>query len=110
VVLALGLALRFIIAYLFPRSGFGVDLSAFRFWAGDLAKNGLQGFYERDFFHDYTPGYLYVLWLLGMVGSVIGGVGVALIKVPAILADLATGSEPDVPLGRFLASRPSLRP
>ena len=24
---------------------------------------GLNGFYERDFFHDYTPGYLYVLWL-----------------------------------------------
>ena len=25
--------------------------------------NGLGGFYGRDFFHDYTPGYLYVLWL-----------------------------------------------
>ena len=37
VVLALGLALRLIIAYLFPGSGFGVDLAAFRFWAGNLA-------------------------------------------------------------------------
>ncbi len=65
VVLALGLALRLIIAYLFPGSGFGVDLAAFRFWAGNLASHGPQGFYDRDFFHDYTPGYLYVLWVLG---------------------------------------------
>ncbi|MEA2632733.1 MAG: hypothetical protein QOE66_2952, partial [Chloroflexota bacterium] len=91
VVLALGLALRLVIAYLLPGSGFGVDLSAFRFWAGDLAKNGLGGFYGRDFFHDYTPGYLYVLWVLGGVGGALGGVGVELIKVPAILADFAIG-------------------
>ncbi len=91
VVLALGLALRLIIAYLFPGSGFGVDLAAFRFWAADLAQHGPHGFYDRDFFHDYTPGYLYVLWLIGIVGSAIGGVGVTLIKIPAIFADLAIG-------------------
>ena len=56
VVLALGLALRLIIAYLLPGSGFGVDLGAFRAWAINLASQGLDGFYERDFFHDYTPG------------------------------------------------------
>ena len=91
VVLALGLALRLIIAYLLPGSGFGVDLGAFRAWAINLAAEGLHGFYQRDFFHDYTPGYLYVLWVLGLIGQVTGGVGVALIKVPAILADLAIG-------------------
>ena len=32
-----------------------------------------------------------MLWVLGLVGQAIGGVGVALIKVPAILADLAIG-------------------
>ncbi len=87
-VLALGLVLRLIIARLLPGSGFGVDLSAFKFWANDLATNGLYGFYERDFFHDYTPGYLYILWIVGTVGNAIGGIG-DLIKVPAILADLA---------------------
>ena len=91
VVLALGLALRLIIAYLLPGSGFGVDLNAFQFWAANLAANGPHGFYDRDFFHDYTPGYLYVLWLIGIVGQVIGGVGVGLIKIPAILADLVIG-------------------
>ena len=90
IVLALGLALRLIIAYLLPGSGFGVDLSAFRFWAADLADHGPWGFYDRDFFHDYTPGYLYVLWLVGLVGKAVGGVG-DLIKIPPILADLAVG-------------------
>ncbi len=91
VVLALGLALRLIIAYALPGSGFGVDLGAFRAWASNLATEGLFGFYERDFFHDYTPGYLYVLWVLGLVGEASGGVSVGLIKIPAILADLAIG-------------------
>jgi len=90
IVLALGLALRLIIAYLLPGSGFKVDLGAFQFWATDLAQNGLSGFYERDFFHDYTPGYLYVLWLVGVVGQWAGGIG-DLIKIPPIIADLAIG-------------------
>ena len=90
VVLALGLGLRLTIAYLLPGSGFGVDLGAFQSWAGNLASEGPYGFYGRDFFHDYTPGYLYVLYLVGLVGNALGGVSV-LIKVPAILADLAIG-------------------
>ncbi|MEO6207214.1 MAG: glycosyltransferase 87 family protein, partial [Candidatus Limnocylindrales bacterium] len=90
IVLALGLALRLIIAYLLPGSGFKVDLGAFQFWASDLATNGPYGFYERDFFHDYTPGYLYVLWLVGIVGNAVGGIG-DLIKIPPVIADLAIG-------------------
>ena len=90
VVLALGLVLRVIIARLLPGSGFEVDLGAFRYWASNLASEGLNGFYDRDFFHDYTPGYLYVLWLVGLVGQAAGGIG-DLIKIPPILADLAIG-------------------
>ena len=90
VVLALGLALRLFIAHLLPGSGFSVDLGAFRYWASNLASEGIGGFYDRDFFHDYTPGYLYVLWLVGIVGNALGGVG-DLIKIPPILADLAIG-------------------
>ncbi|HEX8940123.1 MAG TPA: phospholipid carrier-dependent glycosyltransferase [Candidatus Limnocylindrales bacterium] len=87
VLLALGLALRLIIAYvLAPGSGFGVDVASFRFWANDLATHGPYGFYGRGFFVDYTPGYLYVLWLVGFVGNALGGIG-DLVKLPAILAD-----------------------
>jgi len=90
IVLALGLALRLILAYLLPGSGFDADLESFRFWADNLARNGFYGFYEREFFHDYTPGYLYVLWLVGTVGNAFGGIG-DLIKIPPILGDLAIG-------------------
>jgi len=92
--LAAGLAFRTIIAYLLPGSGFSVDLAAFQYWAGNLFGQGLYGFYDRPFFHDYTPGYLYVLWLVGAVSAVVHG-GAAdfgpgdLIKVPPILADAA---------------------
>jgi hypothetical protein len=90
VVLALGLAFRLIIAYVNPGSGFKVDLDSFHAWADNLARQGLQGFYERPFFHDYTPGYLYVLYVVGLVGNALGGIG-DLIKIPPILADVALG-------------------
>ena len=89
--LALGLAFRLIMAYLVPElagSGFTNDLVSFRAWAADLAANGPGGYYERGGLRDYTPGYLYVLWLIGVVGRAIGGIG-DLIKLPAILSDVA---------------------
>jgi len=90
-ILAFGLAFRLIIAYvLLPGSGFGVDRASFIGWANDLAAHGPNGFYSRASFIDYTPGYLYVLWLLGVVGGWLGGLG-DLIKLPAILADVAVG-------------------
>jgi hypothetical protein len=89
-VLALGLAFRLIIAQVNPGSGFRVDLNSFQGWATSLARDGLYGFYERDFFHDYTPGYLYVLYVVGVVGQAFGGIG-DLIKIPPILADVGLG-------------------
>ena len=88
ILIATGIALRLIIAYvLLPAgSGFGVDVGAFRYWADNLAQQGPFGFYDRGFFADYTPGYLYVLWLVGIVGRALGGIG-DLIKLPAIIAD-----------------------
>jgi len=88
VLLGFGLAFRAIIAYLLPGSGFKVDIDSFAYWASNLATQGLSGFYDRPFFHDYTPGYLYVLWLVGLVGQLFGGGPGDLIKVPPILADI----------------------
>jgi Gpi18-like mannosyltransferase/predicted membrane-bound dolichyl-phosphate-mannose-protein mannosyltransferase len=89
--LVLGLAFRVIIAVLLPGSGFGVDVASFQYWASNLADQGLFGFYDRPFFHDYTPGYLYVLWVVGEVGKLFGGGAGDLIKVPPILCDVALG-------------------
>jgi sarcosine oxidase len=60
-----------------------------------------------------TPDNDYVLDRIGavVVGSACSGHGFkASPLVGTILADLATGTDPSVPLGRFLVSRPSLRP
>jgi len=90
VLLALGLTFRLIIAYLLPGSGFKNDIQAFQFWANELADHGLAGFYGRGFFIDYSPGYLYVLWVVGVIGNAFHGIG-DLIKIPPILADVALG-------------------
>jgi len=95
VILAIGLVVRLIMAYGLPPfvgspiagSGFRTDLDLFRYWADSLAQHGPFGFYDRGFFADYTPGYLYALWMVGIIGSFIGGVG-DLIKLPAIITDV----------------------
>ena len=70
ILLLVGLALRLIIAYvLFPGSGFESDIGSFTSWALTLAHDGPGGFYANAGFADYPPGYLYVLWVLGSIGS-----------------------------------------
>lgn len=90
-ILAIGLIFRLIMAYAIDPlrgSGFESDLGLFRYWAEILAEHGPPGFYEQASYADYTPGYLYALWLVGLAGQVLGGVG-DLIKLPAILTDVA---------------------
>ena len=89
-ILLVGLVVRLIMAYGIEGlrgSGFDSDLNLFRFWADNLATQGPYGFYDRGFFADYTPGYLYALWLVGLVGNAAGGIG-DLIKLPAIITDV----------------------
>ncbi|MBA3626714.1 MAG: hypothetical protein H0W60_03120, partial [Chloroflexi bacterium] len=70
ILLLAGLALRFTIAYiLFPGSGFESDLNSFSSWARTLADFGPGGFYANAGFADYPPGYLYVLWAVGLLGD-----------------------------------------
>ena len=93
------LALRLIIAYVFlPKSGFESDLGTFTSWALRMVEVGPSGFYVEAGLSDYPPAYMYVLWLLGSLGKIIGaasGTGVetttALLKIPPILADVACG-------------------
>jgi hypothetical protein len=88
VLLALGLALRLIIAYvLLPGSGFPNDLGAFQSWGNDIAQHGPIGFYDRASFIDYPPVYLLLLAAVSLLtGGNLGGDGV---KILPILADLA---------------------
>lgn len=90
-VVLVALVVRMIIAYvLLPaNAGFAADLEAFRFWAADLGANGPLGAYSRGYFLDYLPGYLWILWPLGLLsGALMGSFDPgAWIKVPGILAD-----------------------
>lgn len=87
VLLALGLALRLIIAYvLFPGSGFPNDLGAFQAWGNDIAQHGPIGFYDRQSFIDYPPVYLLLLSLVSLLTG--GSIGEG-VKILPILADLA---------------------
>jgi Gpi18-like mannosyltransferase len=94
------LLLRLVIAYvLFPNSGFRTDIGTFQAWAITLANLGPGGFYQQGGLADYAPGYMYVLWLVGVLSQTLSRLShidqyvftAALVKVPAIVFDLALG-------------------
>lgn len=97
VLLGLGLALRLVLALaVFPGQGLSSDLGFFEGWATTLARVGPGGFYTTTSSANYPPGYMYVLWLVGAIGSLAGS-GAAhatllLLKIPAILADIGIGA------------------
>lgn len=94
--LLLGLTLRLTIAYvLFPSSGFETDIGSYASWALTLASHGPAGFYENAGFSDYPPGYLYLLWPIGLLAQAMGpdahAVAAGLVKVPPIIVDVVVG-------------------
>lgn len=93
VMLAAGVGARLFAARLYP--GFEADMECFSAWARRMYEVGAGGFYSADFFSDYPPGYMYVLWLLGAVQRVLG-LGrdgfYLLLKLPAIAADIITAA------------------
>ena len=61
--LAVGLVLR--LAFV-PTAGFPTDVGTFMAWGDRLRELGPGQFYSPDYFSDYPPGFLYVLWLVAM--------------------------------------------
>ncbi|MBR4539833.1 MAG: glycosyltransferase family 39 protein [Clostridia bacterium] len=84
-------ALRIAIAALVP--GYDVDIGCFRAWGIKMAESGPAGFYPANdpfSFCDYPPGYMWVLWLLGLAGNLLGtGLTEFMVKLPPIFADMA---------------------
>ena len=60
-VLAVGLVLRMLLGY--NINGFDADIACFKAWARYTHEVGLNNMYYSDFFLDYPPGYLYMLYL-----------------------------------------------
>ena len=91
-VLALGLILRFILGY--NINGFEADISCFKAWAAYTHDYGFNNMYYRDFFLDYPPGYLYVLYIIEAFRRLFGIDQYAqsytlMIKLAPILSDIA---------------------
>lgn len=74
--------------------GYSADITTFSAWAAHAA-DGLTSFYSPGYFADYPPGYIYLLWLVGKLRLMLGidfdtPAFLVLLKLPAILADIAT--------------------
>ncbi|MGA8534418.1 MAG: glycosyltransferase 87 family protein, partial [Candidatus Tumulicola sp.] len=96
VLVVAGLALRLVFI---GNEGFKTDVQTFESWAISLAEHGYAKFYGSTGFADYPPGYFYILGIVGQIWEALfkssdGGHYVvlkALVKLPAILADLGVG-------------------
>jgi Gpi18-like mannosyltransferase/predicted membrane-bound dolichyl-phosphate-mannose-protein mannosyltransferase len=90
-VLAVLLAIAAVKLALLPFfSGYANDISSYESWALQMASQGPARIYHAGYFLDYPPGYLYALWLMGIVASVLHASGVALkiiVQTPALVAD-----------------------
>jgi predicted membrane-bound dolichyl-phosphate-mannose-protein mannosyltransferase/Gpi18-like mannosyltransferase len=70
--------------------GYSNDVSSYESWALQMAAAGPAGIYRAGYFLDYPPGYLYALWLAGIVAKAAGAGGVGLrmiVEAPALMAD-----------------------
>jgi len=73
--------------------GYDVDIGCFTAWSLRMASEGPIGFYAADYFCDYPPGYMLMLWPVGEIISAVGysaspGV-LLLVKIIPILCDMA---------------------
>ena len=85
------LVVSFVLRLLLARTvqGFPVDVGAFRAWANDMAAVGPGQFYLQEGHRDYPPGYMLVLWPIGLLGRLLGGgATMMMVKIPAILCDI----------------------
>lgn len=84
-ILLLGFVLRVIFSSYLTYEN---DFLAWKIWGAQISEVGFSRFYD-NFWCDYMPGYLYVLWGLDRVHSAFHGFSPdILFKLPANLADL----------------------
>lgn len=85
------LVVRIIIAV--TTSGYKNDIALFYYWANNVFNDGITQFYNLDIFVDYPPGYIYVLYGLGLLIDLFhvqsGSIAyLFILKLPIIIVDL----------------------
>ena len=73
--------------------GYNTDINCFSGWSERIFANGPAHFYADDYFCDYPPGYMLMLWLpaalRNLLGAAIQGpVHLALLKLIPVICDL----------------------
>lgn len=94
-VLAVALVLRLFLGYWM--NGFDADIACFKAWGMYTHEVGFNEMYYSDFFIDYPPGYLYVLYLVEFFRRLFfisyeSQSLTLLVKIFPILADLGTAA------------------
>ena len=70
--------------------GHGTDMNCFSAWSDMVYSGGFENFYSSDSFTDYPPGYMYVLYLVGFLRSLMEQ-STLLLKLPAICSNILLG-------------------
>ncbi|NQX71026.1 glycosyltransferase family 39 protein [Paenibacillus alba] len=77
--------------------GYDTDVRTFFAWADRAYTVGLSGMYTnaKDYFLDYPPGYMYVLYVVGFLHHKLSipwesGQSLLILKLPAIMADIVS--------------------
>ncbi|MDD3335640.1 MAG: phospholipid carrier-dependent glycosyltransferase [Eubacteriales bacterium] len=76
-------------------AGYQVDINCFTAWSLRMADKGPVGFYAEDYFCDYPPGYMLLLWPIGLIlrgmgvySAQVNTIGLVIVKSLPILCDL----------------------
>ncbi len=90
-ILSISIVIHFIA--LFLNAGFYSDINTFKIWANLLYSNGFYNFYSSDVFTDYPAGYMYILYLCGIIKNLFNldfnsFAFTFIIKLPAIIFDI----------------------
>jgi Gpi18-like mannosyltransferase/4-amino-4-deoxy-L-arabinose transferase-like glycosyltransferase len=70
--------------------GFGPDVGSYQAWAIQISSLGPAHTYQKGYFLDYPPGYLYALWVAGIGARMLHASGDFLrviVESPAIVTD-----------------------
>lgn len=96
-VLLILFAAAFLLRCIFAGSseGFASDTACFASWANLAFEGGIKNFYASGVFADYPPGFVYILYVIGAIFSLfkipyLSAPCLLLLKLPAILCDMAT--------------------
>ena len=70
VLMLLAILARIVLAMCVP--GYSVDINCFTAWSLRMVEKGPSGFYQADYFCDYPPGYMLLLWPCGLLLQAVG--------------------------------------